>query len=92
MNVVIAVRILFDSSRRRLRLVEDKGEAEAPASEKLCRELIRRFQAAINGIDVPAMLMLLGEEQPVSVRESPRLRIHAGACANDASYGLALAA
>jgi RNA polymerase sigma factor (sigma-70 family) len=81
-------------ARRRLRLVEDKGEneAEAPASEKLCRELIRRFQAAINGLDVPAMLMLLGEEQPVSVRESPRLRIHAGACANDASYGLALAA
>jgi RNA polymerase sigma factor (sigma-70 family) len=77
-------------ARARRRLRED--EAEAPASEKLCRELIRRFQVAINGIDVPAMLTLLGEEQPVSVRESPRLRIHAGACANDASYGLALAA
>lgn len=75
-------------ARRRLR----ENEAEAPASEKLCRELIRRFQAAINGVDVPAMLTLLGEEQPVSVRESPRLRIHAGACANDASYDLALAA
>jgi RNA polymerase sigma factor (sigma-70 family) len=77
-------------ARARRRLRED--EAEAPASEKLCRELIRRFQVAINGMDVPAMLTLLGEEQPVSVRESPRLRIHAGACANDASYGLALAA
>jgi RNA polymerase sigma-70 factor (ECF subfamily) len=77
-------------ARARRRLRED--EVEAPASEKLCRELIRRFQAAINGMDVPAMITLLGEEQPVSVRESPRLRIHAGACANDASYGLALAA
>jgi RNA polymerase sigma factor (sigma-70 family) len=77
-------------ARARRRLRED--EAEAPASEKLCRELIRRFQAAINGMDVPAMVTLLGEEQPASVRESPRLRIDAGACANDASYGLALAA
>jgi RNA polymerase sigma-70 factor (ECF subfamily) len=77
-------------ARARRRLRED--EAEAPASEKLCRELIRRFQAAINGMDVPAMLTLLGEEQPVSVRASPRLQIHAGACANDASYGLTLAA
>lgn len=77
-------------ARARRRLRED--EAEAPASEKLCRELIRRFQAAINGLDVQAMVTLLGEEQPVSVRQSPRLQIHTGACANDASYGLALAA
>ena len=75
-------------ARRRLRA----EEAGTPASEKLSRELIRRFQAAINGRDVPAMLMLLGDEQPVSVRASPQLRIHAGACANDASYGRALAA
>jgi RNA polymerase sigma-70 factor (ECF subfamily) len=75
-------------ARRRLR----QDEAEAPASEKLCRELVRRFQAAINGMDVPAMVALLSEEQPVSVRESPRLRIDGGACANDAWYGLALAA
>jgi RNA polymerase sigma-70 factor (ECF subfamily) len=54
--------------------------------------LVRRFQAAINGMDVPAMVALLSEEQPVSVRESPRLRIDGGACANDAWYGLALAA
>ena len=74
-------------ARRRLR----EEEAEAPASEKLCRELLRRFQAAINGRDVPAMLTLLGAEQPMSVREAPRLRIR-GACANDAVYGVALAA
>lgn len=72
-------------ARRRLRA----DEAETPASEKLCRELVRRFQAAINGMDVPAMVSLLGEEQPVSVRTSPQLRIGA---ANEASYRLALAA
>lgn len=75
-------------ARRRLREVA----AEAPASDKLCRELIRRFQAAINGRDVPAMVSLLGEEQPVSVAVSPRMRGHGGACANDASYRLAWAA
>lgn len=67
-------------ARRRLR------EDETAASEKLGRALIRRFQAALNGFDLPAMLMLLSEEQPVSVRESPRLRIDA--CANDACYRL----
>jgi RNA polymerase sigma factor (sigma-70 family) len=75
-------------ARRRLR----EGQADAAAGEKLCRELIRRFQAAINGMDVPAMLMLLGEEQPVSVHASPLLRMRAGVGANDASYCLALAA
>ncbi|NHZ43425.1 sigma-70 family RNA polymerase sigma factor [Massilia sp. CCM 8693] len=75
-------------ARRRLR----EAEGETPASEKLCRELIRRFQAAINGIDVPAMVSLLGDEQPVSVHEAPRLRIHAGACANDAVYWCVAAA
>ncbi|NHZ34213.1 sigma-70 family RNA polymerase sigma factor [Massilia rubra] len=77
-------------ARARRRLREDEGEA--PASEKLCRELIRRFQAAINGIDVPAMVSLLGDEQPVSVHEAPRLRIPAGACANDALYWCVVAA
>ena len=75
-------------ARRRLR----EAEAETPASEKLCRELLLRFQAAINGLEVPAMVTLLGEEQPMSVHQSPRLRINAGPCANDAAYGLALAA
>lgn len=77
-------------ARAKRRLRED--QVEAPAGEKLCRELIRRFQAAINGIDVPAMVALLGDEQPVSVHEAPALPIHAGACANDAVYSLALAA
>lgn len=77
-------------TRARRRLHED--EAEVPANEKLCRELVRRFQAAINGMDVAAMVTLLGEEQPVSVRASPQVRIDAGPCANDASYRLVLAA
>lgn len=38
------------------------------------------------------MVTLLGDEQPVSVSASPPPRMRAGACANDASYGLALAA
>lgn len=61
-------------ARRRL----SKAEAEAAAGEKLCRDLIRRFQAAINGRDVPAMMILLGDEQPLSIL--PR------ASANDACY------
>ncbi|MES2739360.1 MAG: sigma-70 family RNA polymerase sigma factor [Pseudomonadota bacterium] len=70
-------------ARRRLR---DQGGA-AP-SEKLCRELLRRFQAAINGADVQAMVNLLGEEQPVSVRAHRAAK----ACANDARFAIALAA
>ncbi|MFB9244956.1 sigma-70 family RNA polymerase sigma factor [Massilia antarctica] len=77
-------------ARARRRLRED--QAEAPAGDKLCRELIRRFQAAINGLDMPAMVSLLGEEQPVAVRQSPRLPVRAGACANDASYGIVMTA
>jgi len=77
-------------ARARRRLRED--EAEAPAREKPSSELISRFQAAINGLDVQAMVTLLGEEQPASVRESPRRQFHVRACANDASYGLVLAA
>jgi RNA polymerase sigma factor (sigma-70 family) len=92
-------------ARARRRLREDKGDkvekgekrekgekSETAPDQKLCRELIRRFQAAIIGVDVPAMVSLLADEQPVSVRESPQWRIHGRACANDASYGLALAA
>jgi len=75
-------------ARRRLR----EHALEATPQEKLCRELVRRFQAAINGMDVPAVVTLLGHEQPVSVRASPRLRMHAGPCANDAVYRLPLAA
>lgn len=75
-------------ARRRLRANRD----EAPLDEKLCRELVRRFQAALNGLDLPAMVSLLANEQPVSVSAAPRVRRRAGACANDASYALALAA
>jgi RNA polymerase sigma-70 factor (ECF subfamily) len=71
-------------ARARRRLRED--DAETPASAKLCRELIRRFQAAINGRDVPAMVTLLGDEQPVSVIASPLPRMRTGASANDAFY------
>ena len=67
-------------ARRRLR-----AEQMAASEEKLSRELIRQFQAAINGRDVPAMMALLTDEQPVSVQA-------VRASANDASYWLALAA
>jgi RNA polymerase sigma-70 factor (ECF subfamily) len=77
-------------ARARRRLREEKDGASS--DEKLCRELVLRFQAAINGRDVPAMVTLLADEQPMSVHEAPQLRIRVGACANDAWYGLALAA
>lgn len=77
-------------ARARRRLREEKDEASS--DEKLCRELVLRFQAAINGRDVPAMVTLLADEQPMSVHETPQLRIRVGSCANDAWYGLALAA
>ena len=75
-------------ARRRLREAED----QVPPAEKLCRELIRRFQAAINGRDVPAMVSLLAGEQPVSVHEPVPRHLRVDACANDASYTFALAA
>ncbi|MYM25807.1 sigma-70 family RNA polymerase sigma factor [Duganella sp. FT135W] len=64
-------------ARRRLREAAD----EPPASEKLNRELVQRFHAAIHGIDAPAIITLLGDGQPLSVQTR--------ACANDASYALA---
>lgn len=75
-------------ARRRLR-VQDK---EVPPEEKLCRELIRRFQAAIHGMDLPALITLLADEQPVSVHGVPPARLWAGPCANDACYRQILAA
>ena len=76
------------------------ARAPAPARERggsatgreTLPRTVRRFQAAINGLDVPAMVTLLAQEQPVSVHESPRPQMRAGACANDAFYVLALAA
>ena len=81
-TTAVNARQYLARARRRLR----ENGAEAPASEKLCRELIRRFQAAINGRDVPAMMTLLGDEQPVSVIASPLPRMRTGASANDAFY------
>jgi RNA polymerase sigma factor (sigma-70 family) len=77
-------------ARRRLHLREDGKDMAT--DEKLSRELVRRFQAAINGLDVPAMMMLLAAEQPVSVCDAPSLPVRARACANDAVYGFSLAA
>jgi RNA polymerase sigma-70 factor (ECF subfamily) len=74
-------------ARRRLRQ-DDAGEQQ---DERLCRELVRRFQAAINGADVPAVVTLLAPEQPVSVCAPPP-RSDTRACANDASYEVRLAA
>lgn len=67
-------------ARRRLRA----PDGEAPPDEKLCRELIRRFHAALDGVDVPAMTALLADTQPLAVR--------GGTSANDAAYGIFLAA
>jgi RNA polymerase sigma-70 factor (ECF subfamily) len=78
-------------ARRRLR-EHQQDMHDLPPDQKLCRELVRRFQAAINGLDVPAMVSLLASEQPVSVDTSPAPRLRAGACANDAVYALLLAA
>ena len=75
-------------ARRRLR----EHQEQLPATEKMCRELLRRFQAAINGMDIPAMVTLLGEEQPMSVLVTPPLRLRAGDSANEAVYRPALAA
>jgi len=77
-------------ARARRRLLAHKEEA--PPEEKLCRELVRRFQAAIKGLDLPAIVTLLDGEQPVSVLEAPPPRLRGGACANDTLYSAVLAA
>ncbi|MCC2970687.1 sigma-70 family RNA polymerase sigma factor [Massilia sp. IC2-476] len=74
-------------ARRRLRVLPDEVRLE----EKLCRELLRRFQAAINGMDVAAVVNLLAGEQPLSVYAAPSSMGHR-ACANDTHYTLTLAA
>ena len=86
-------------ARRRLRAHAD----EVPPDERLCRELVRRFQAALDGVDVPAMTALLTHPQPLAVRAAPpqpqsqpqprpQRRGPARACANDPSYRMRLAA
>jgi RNA polymerase sigma-70 factor (ECF subfamily) len=76
-------------ARRRLREGDD---GRVRPEEKLCRELVLRFQAAINRVDVAAVVSLLADEQQVAVRGAPRMRAWGMRCANDASYGVALAA
>jgi RNA polymerase sigma-70 factor (ECF subfamily) len=77
-------------ARARRRLREERKESAH--EERLCRELVRRFQAAIDGLDVAALVTLLLDELPTMVRESPATRVHRGPCANDASYHVALCA
>jgi len=81
-TTTVNARQYLTRARRRLR----EDETKMPASEKLCRELIRRFQAAINDRDLPAVMTLLGDEQPVSVITVPMPRMRKGASANDALY------
>ncbi|QJE01637.1 sigma-70 family RNA polymerase sigma factor [Massilia forsythiae] len=83
-------------ARRRLRERADEerdmDRAGAPSGDRLCRELVRRFQAALDGLDVPAMVSLLAAEQPLSVLAPARPRGGTRACANDAVYRVAVAA
>jgi len=74
-------------ARKRLKQADD----DMPPEEKLSRELIRRFQLAINTRDVPAVVTLLTDGQPLAVcLQQQRLRVRGfSACANDASYALA---
>lgn len=79
-------------ARARRRLHERAHEA--PPDDRLSRELVRRFHAALDGVDVPAMLALLAQPQPLAVRRTPRQPLRqrppcACACANDAAYRLA---
>ncbi len=72
---VANARQLLARARKRLRV----STGELP-EEKLNRDLVRRFQAAINNMDAAAVVTLLTDMQPMQV------------CANDASYVMALAA
>jgi RNA polymerase sigma-70 factor (ECF subfamily) len=72
-------------ARRRLRHVGETAREKAP-EEQLCRLLVLRFQAAINGYDVAALATLLADEEPMAVHAAPPLAQHGSACANDASY------
>lgn len=81
----VNARQLLARARRRLR----DADPESTDSARLSRELVRRFQAAIHGVDVPAMVSLLGEEQPMAVHDAPLQGIRRGPCANDARYLLA---
>ncbi|MFL6660492.1 MAG: sigma-70 family RNA polymerase sigma factor [Massilia sp.] len=75
-------------ARRRLR---DHASARS-AEEKRSRELIQRFHAAINGMDMVAMLSLLSDPQPMAVHLGKQASIERGICANEAAFSVALAA
>lgn len=85
-TTVVNARQYLARARRRLRAVQNEQNAQAPDS-KLHRALIRQFQAAINGRDVPSMMSLLADEQPVSVQAAPAPAMRLPA--NDARYCLA---
>ncbi len=86
-DIAAALGTTAVNARQYLARARRKLREHPPApEEKLCRDLILRFQAAINGRDVAALTTLLADEQPVSVHGGLR------ACANDVSYGISLAA
>jgi len=72
-------------ARRRLR----QPAAEPTPDHQLCRDLIRRFHAALQGADIPAMTLLLASEQPLFVADAPPVQARAARPANDARYRLA---
>lgn len=88
---VDAARQHLARARRRLRQAVD-GDGNITPDDKLCRDLIRRFHAALDGADIPAMTLILCGEQPLFISEAPQPRAHAGASANDACYRLAVVA
>jgi RNA polymerase sigma factor (sigma-70 family) len=86
-TTAVNARQYLARARRRLR-----EETARPDGEKLNRELVRRFQAAINCLDLPAMVALLADEQPVSVCATAQPRLRSGPSANDAAYRMAMLA
>ncbi|MBB5189405.1 RNA polymerase sigma-70 factor (ECF subfamily) [Silvimonas terrae] len=76
-------------ARARRRLREAQTGAALPASTPPGREQIQRFQNALNGQDVPALLTLLGASTNPP-QTGPQC--HFGMSANDAVYCMAMAA
>jgi RNA polymerase sigma factor (sigma-70 family) len=74
-------------ARARKRICKEKGLRTS--NEKLCRDLIRRFQIALDGRDVPAIIALLADDQPMFVYQPS---VHTGESANDALYHVKMAA
>jgi len=84
-TTAVNARQYLARARRKLGVQDDRTAQE----EALCRELVRRFQAALEGRDVPAMVLLLADAQPLALPPTPQPRLRAGACANDAAYRIA---